>query len=846
MRAPCLPESWQPILGQVIDGLEAAHRQGILHRDLKPSNIMLCGDRAVIMDFGLAVLEQRVGDEGATFPASTLGTPAYMSPEQLEGRKATPASDVYSLGIVLYEMLTGHAPHRGLSPLAIAARRVQEPPPRPSAANPPAPARWDAVVAGCLSLRPSDRIDLAGLRRALSSSAGWSRMRLDRPLRRRVLRVLAVSPLLAGGFWLVTKRFARAREPSAEAAHWYSLGAEALGQGSSFAATRLLERAVEVDGDFPLARIRLAEALLDQDFYERAKDQLLRADLAIRQIWFPPDHWQRRSAAAKALALRDFPSAIRAYEDLAAGADDEKLAALLSLAATLRKAEQWQRARDVLQTASAIDRQSAGVWLQIGIVEAQVGKRDEAVEAFRNAESIFELQRNLEGLVDSQRRRALALMGSRNTEETRRELETAFRRARELKSPALEAQVLFAQARLEQQAGDSRKTIQTAEAAIAVAEGNQLNDLATQGLIELAQSWGSGFEMKTAQDLLRKAIRRATETRASFLAARAKATLAKSLMNATAAEDIEQLIAEAEMYFNTNQYWRDLIDLKTWANFYFTAEARYQEVRQRALEEAAAARRLGDRRLELIARTHIAEVEDRSGNCPEAVRLYRALAQEFDSLAYHEYSANQYVNGAAAAARAGDIAAAEQMLELAATTIKTKMGGSGGIVPLYHLTTAEKDLSKADYGAAEANTLTALRLNANRSELRAALANSILARCLIAKGRAAEGLALARSIAETKWRPKFVRAVVVRRYVESLVAADRSALARARIDETLPTLRNEGHRQEAAVLMVLGGAAQGGAAIGLDDVRTLWGDAALKRLLSTPDLLQLMKKGRIS
>ena len=96
---------------QVCEGLEEAHNLGIVHRDLKPSNIMIDkGGNARIMDFGIA---RSVEDKDASGVGIVIGTPAYMSPEQAEGKEADPRSDIYALGVILYEMLTGHLPFEG-------------------------------------------------------------------------------------------------------------------------------------------------------------------------------------------------------------------------------------------------------------------------------------------------------------------------------------------------------------------------------------------------------------------------------------------------------------------------------------------------------------------------------------------------------------------------------------------------------------------------------------------------------------------------------------------------------------------------------------------------------------
>jgi eukaryotic-like serine/threonine-protein kinase len=166
------------VVEQLTAGLGAAHRKGIVHRDLKPSNIFLVpegpGVRVVIADFGLARLQ--VKDESqltVTGTGEILGTPAYMSPEQIEGQSATTASDIYSLGLVMYEMLTGAQAFEGASEFQIALNKLREAPTSPSMRSPGVPPRWDRTILRCLEKAPEDRFSdvesiplvLAGQRR---------------------------------------------------------------------------------------------------------------------------------------------------------------------------------------------------------------------------------------------------------------------------------------------------------------------------------------------------------------------------------------------------------------------------------------------------------------------------------------------------------------------------------------------------------------------------------------------------------------------------------------------------------------------------------------------------------
>jgi tetratricopeptide (TPR) repeat protein len=148
------------VIAQLVDGLAALHRASIIHRDFKTSNVIVvevgAASRAVITDFGLARSADD-GDKRLTLESSLLGTPAYMSPEQVETRPTTTASDIYSFGVVVFELLTGKLPFDDDTPMATATARLHRDPPKPSALRSDVPARWDAIVARCLQRAPAAR-----------------------------------------------------------------------------------------------------------------------------------------------------------------------------------------------------------------------------------------------------------------------------------------------------------------------------------------------------------------------------------------------------------------------------------------------------------------------------------------------------------------------------------------------------------------------------------------------------------------------------------------------------------------------------------------------------------------
>lgn len=245
------------IAAQLVAGLGAAHASGIIHRDFKSSNVMLVEDsvrlKPVIMDFGLAREVRSGGNLHDTLSAGSFaGTPAYMAPEQLQGKAVTAAADIHALGVVLFEMVTGRLPFEGDTPLVVASARLRGEAPRARTIRPHLDRRWNHAIACCLAMDPARRpASAAEVLRLLESPApyDWTR---------RSIFGAAAAALAGGAFWILKPR---AWQPAAKQA--YERGLVFIQRRSAEGLSNAIgefRQAVRLEPKWPDAWAELAEA----------------------------------------------------------------------------------------------------------------------------------------------------------------------------------------------------------------------------------------------------------------------------------------------------------------------------------------------------------------------------------------------------------------------------------------------------------------------------------------------------------------------------------------------------------------------------------------------------------
>jgi tetratricopeptide (TPR) repeat protein len=527
-----------PLVVQMAEALGAAHDAGVIHRDFKTSNVMLTGAKAVVTDFGLA--RSAAGEDASlTESGNLIGTPAYMAPEQLIHGELTPATDIYALGLVMYEILTGRKPFRGVTPLDSALKRLTEAPPSPDRLVPGLDPRWGTVILRCLEREPAKRYQRTGdVIRALTPGTESPTETLTRFLPGFVAKLISKRPLpwiaaaivLAavasiGGVWFLGRH-----RPPAAAMRWYDEGTRALRDGTSFTAMKAFERAVQLDGDFTLAHARLAEAATELDYMDKAQSEMLRASPPAYQSFFLSGQEKLRLQAVYLTLVKDFAHAAAAYKDLAAEAGPaERAAALVDLGRAYESAGKIPEALASYSESAQSDRQFAAAFLRRGILEGKQQQTAKATADFDVAEQLYRTEGKSEGITEVLYQRSSLLRRAGKLAESLAPNEKALEIARATGDEYHQIRALLILSFLSYNSGDTEGGQQQAQQAIDLARRAGIDVLATSGLVDIGTALFTKGDSAGAEPYLRNALETAKRFQAVRVEARAELMLGQVL-----------------------------------------------------------------------------------------------------------------------------------------------------------------------------------------------------------------------------------------------------------------------------------------------------------------------------
>lgn len=581
------------IVVDVAKALVAAHARGVIHRDIKPSNIMIDDSGQVkVLDFGLAKqlnkdLVPASEPEAQTLLSTStrsgvvLGTPAYLSPEQATGGPVDGRSDLFAVGTLLYESITGHTPFAGRSFIEIAANVLHVEPPPPSKLNSLVPRELDFITLKALSKKPNKRYqsakeliaDLNAVKERLEDDSGQTLIRrsksvaltspgrtltnLSQILQRPTIPIsyilIGVAVLILGG--VVALRFARPtpHTPPAEAQRWYDIGTAALRDGASYQASQALQRAISADDAYMLAHARLAEALVELDYVDQAKDELLRVNSADRAALPTVDALYLD--AITATARQDSPKAIELYKQIVKQVgDNEKAYVLVDLGRAYENNNNVKNAIESYKEASTRNSQYATAYLRLGILYGQQGDLDTALQSFQQAESIYQALGNLEGRAEVIFQRG-SLFNKRNKlPEAKAQLEQALTLAKANDNKSQTIKTLLQLCSVSFDAGETERSTEYAHQAVELAQKNGMENLSTRGLVDLGNSFLVRGKQPEAEKYLEQALAAAQRSKARRNEARARVSMASLRQQQNRADEAMQYLQPALAFYQQGGY----------------------------------------------------------------------------------------------------------------------------------------------------------------------------------------------------------------------------------------------------------------------------------------------------
>jgi Tfp pilus assembly protein PilF len=537
------PLPWKEAMSitlEICEGLRLIHEKGIIHRDLKSGNIMLCkqngATRIVLMDFGLARdfdldafksgTPSSAKTPGKTLPQMIMGTPEYMAPEQFEANPVSPATDIYALGIILYELVTGLHPYAADTPVGAAIRRAKLPRP-PSSLRPKVPGQCDRIIERCLKYDAEMRFQSAKeVAKALRAGpANIENLKKDRPWVLWLASAVLFG-LMAGSvfFFWQSRQYYR---PSAEALRWYDAGVAALREGNNVKATRSLQQAITQDNHFVMAHARLAEAWANLDFDGNAQRELLLATPAGRHLQ-PLDRMYLD--AIHATVTKDSPAEIATYRQILNRLPPtQKPAAYVDLGMAYERAGDLPHALENYGSAAGLDRDNSASFLHTAVLQSRMHHVPEAEEAFQRVQTLFTAEMNEEGLAELDYDRGYSASENGKIAEAKQYLNRSIEEARKIPSVQLEIRDLNQLSGAEIRS-DADQAAKYAEQAIRLARENQLDAWAANGLVKLAGAKLYLGKLDEAEDSLNEALQIAHQTQQPRTEALANLNMA-SLMN---------------------------------------------------------------------------------------------------------------------------------------------------------------------------------------------------------------------------------------------------------------------------------------------------------------------------
>ncbi|HYJ84736.1 MAG TPA: tetratricopeptide repeat protein [Pyrinomonadaceae bacterium] len=751
-----LPEAVR-IVSLIAAALGEAHQQGVVHRDVKPSNVVLTDRGHVkVVDFGL--VKEIHGDVSPTRTRSDVivGTPLYLSPEQATGKSVDGRSDLFALGAVLYECITGQSAFTGGSVIEIGAQVIHVTPPAPSSLNDQIPPELDRITAKALEKNIDARyqtaeeliedlqtllptLDANGFRtqerttksvvapRTHSASAlttiseTFRRPRLS--LGTFVLAILAIGVV---GFGVVQWRKPSPYEPTPQALDWYNKGTDALRSGSFLQASKAFEQSIASDPNFPLAHARLAESLFELDYWDKAQEEMLKVHSLV------PD--RSRLARSDALYLeainatvsRDFPGAIKAYRELVTLSPNDPQV-YVDLGRAYEKNDELKNALASYVEATQHPPQYANAFLRVAIQYAEQADQPSATDNFDKAHKLFEAAGNFEGQAEVAYQRGAFYDKLGRKAEAKQNLQRALELSGTTSNQYQEVKTLLKLGNVASHEVDPVKARELINQAISTARANGIDNQVKRGLVDLGNTYVVTGEYDQAEKYFQESLQLSQQQKDNRNAARALLSLGSNSLRQSKVDESIKYIEQALPFYQQAGYRREALQALALLARGKLQRGDYEAARHAYEEQMKVAQQLGDMAQTQATLNDVGVTYALQGRYPEALKTFEESHAIAKSLKDEKNVGLCLINRGNALGKLGRDDEARALLS-EVSLLAQRPNAAKNLIAGFYLSQALSDLRAGNLPQAKTNSEKAIELGG--TQLKNIVAEAAYTLCL--------------------------------------------------------------------------------------------------------------------